>query len=238
MRTIIWFIYFWFYLLKMIPKLKVADRLLAEGKMQEHRDLVKNEVNKWANSLLKLAGADVTITGKENIPDEPVIFVSNHQGNFDVPLLLAHLDTAHSLLAKVELKKVPFINRWMEHLKCIFVDRQNPRQSVAAMNEAADLLKSGQSVIIFPEGTRSRGETIGEFKSGSFKIAEKAKVPIVPIVMDGSYKLMENNKNFIRPAKVKIKILPPIKISELSKQEIRQLPEQIRELIVEEKSKA
>lgn len=236
MRTIVWFLYFWLYLLAVIPLMKKADKLLAEGRIDEHREMINREVKKWASALLKLAGVTVEVEGIEHIPtDRQVLFISNHQGNFDIPILLASLDTPHALLAKAEIQKIPLIRTWMRHLECVFVDRDNPRQAVASIHQAVDILESGRSMIIFPEGTRSKGDTVGEFKAGSFKIAAKAKVPLVPVVIDGSYKAMESNKMWIHPAHVKVKILPLVEVADLSKEEIKELPQKLRQIIVDNK---
>ena len=139
---------------------------------------------------------------------------------------------ARSLVkAKIELAKLPFINRWMEHLHCVFMDRSDVRQSLKVINQAADYLKQGYSMVIFPEGTRSKGDTLGEFKPGSLKLATKAGVPIVPITIQGSYKIMEQNKFQIKPAKVKITIHKPILTSDLSKEQASDLPNVVRETI-------
>ncbi|MDD3430043.1 MAG: lysophospholipid acyltransferase family protein [Oscillospiraceae bacterium] len=234
-RTIIWFIYFWAYLVGLLPKLNRALKL-------QHTDMPAAdaigavEVKKWAASLLKLAGVKVEVTGLENIPtDTPVVFVSNHQGNFDIPIMLACLDKPHSLMAKKETLKIPLIRSWMKVLHCIFVDRGDARQAVASLNEAIANIKAGYSVIIFPEGTRSKGDEMGEFKAGSFRIAAKTGVPIVPLCLNGTYRAMEANGNLICPAAVTLKILPPVPTKGLSKEELKALPEQMRSLIAQNK---
>lgn len=232
MRTLIWFIYFWLYLLFLIPRMKKAERLAAEGKNDELDVLVQYNVRAWAGALLRLAGVSVTVTGLEHIPKCPAVFVCNHQGNFDIPILLTSLPRANGILAKQELKKLPFIRTWMCFFGCVFVDRKNPRQSVAALGQAAKNVENGLSVVVFPEGTRSKGDEAGEFKAGAFKIATKTKAPIVPLRMDGSYKVMEQNGNWIRPAAVRLTVLPPVETAGLTKEEIKELPEHVRALIV------
>ncbi|MEM1485751.1 lysophospholipid acyltransferase family protein [Oscillospiraceae bacterium PP1C4] len=232
MRTIIWFINFWISLVALVPSMLRAKRLTADGKLEACDALVQRKVHGWMSRVLRLAGVCVTVNGLENIPDTPVIFVSNHQGNFDIPILLCYLDKPHGIVAKMQLKKLPFINVWMDYLGCVFIDRDNPRQSVAALNDAAQKVQNGQSIIIFPEGTRSRSNQIGAFKSGAFRIASKAKVPIVPIRIDGSYKIMEANHMWIKPAAVNVQIFPPIETAALSKDEFRNIEDRVREIIV------
>ncbi|WP_028544447.1 lysophospholipid acyltransferase family protein [Paenibacillus taiwanensis] len=232
-RTLIWFIYFWLYLLFLIPGMLKANALYRKGRFAELDAYTAKQVGRWARSLLRVAGAKVQVQGLEHIPKEGAVFIANHQGNFDVPIMLGHIGAPKALMAKVELTKLPFIRVWMKYLRCIFVDRKNVRQAMNSLNEAAELVKNGHSIVIFPEGTRSKGDPIGEFKSGGFRVATKTGAPIVPIRINGSYKLMEANGNWIRPATVKVTILPPVPTAGLTKEDTAALPEQIKELIVQ-----
>lgn len=231
-RTIIWFIYFWLYLIMLMPKYLKASRLLKEGKIKERDELVNKLVPKWANSLLKLAGAKVTVTGAENIPKErAVLFVGNHQGNFDIPILLGCIDKPKAFIAKVEILKMPIIRTWMKHMNCVFLDREDMRQSLKVMGEAAEHLKNGYSMVVFPEGTRSKGDTLGEFKGAGLRMAIKANVPVVPVTIKGSYKLMEQNGFKIKPAEVEVAISESIETENLTKDEIAVLHERVRSVI-------
>ncbi|MEG1930630.1 MAG: lysophospholipid acyltransferase family protein [Anaerovorax sp.] len=231
MRTIWWFIYFWTYLIGLVPKMKRDQKLKEEGKEEELLANVNQVVYRWASRLLKVAGVQVTVKGLENIPKEPALYVSNHQGNFDIPILLAKLDSPKSIVAKVQMEKMPFISTWMKLFDCVFIDRENPRQSIKVLGQAEENLKQGKSVIIFPEGTRGKGGPLGEFKSGAFKMAFKTKVPIIPVVIDGSYKIMEANGNWIKPQTVKLTILPPISTTDMTKEQSRTIGEEVRLLI-------
>ncbi len=236
MRTVIWFIYFWLYLIVLWPSMHRAIRLDKAGDRAGRDAIVQKVIPRWAGTLLRLAGARVQVAGRENIPRGPVVFVANHQGYFDIPLLLAHLDAAHPLLAKQETLKIPLIRTWMRLLGCQFVDRDNPRQSVSCLNEAARMItQEGRSFIIFPEGTRSRGDAVGDFKSGGFKVASKAGVPVVPVVIDGSYRLMEGNGMWIRPAAVRVTILPPVETKDLDRAALKHLGDEVRGRIVQAK---
>ncbi|ANE45290.1 acyl-phosphate glycerol 3-phosphate acyltransferase [Paenibacillus swuensis] len=233
MRTIVWFIYFWIYLIALMPSLWKANRLEREGKLEERDALTAAVVRRWARSLLRVASVKVTLKGAEHLPKEAAVLVSNHQGNFDVPILLGYVGTPGALMAKKELLRMPIISTWMHHLRCIFVDRENVRQAMKSLQQAAELVSGGHSIIIFPEGTRSKGDAIGEFKGGGFKIATKAGAPIVPIRINGSYKVMEANTFgfLIRPAEVEVTILPPVETSTLTKEEANALPERVRDMI-------
>ncbi len=231
-RTAVWFGYFWLYLIKSMPEYFKANRLLKEGRIEERDIFVNSKASKWAKDLLKLAGAKVTVIGAENVPsDGAVLFVSNHQGSFDIPILLGCIDKPKAFVAKVEMLKMPIIGTWMKHLNCIFMDRNDLRQSLRVMNEATEYLKKGYSMVIFPEGTRSKGKPIGEFKAGSLRIAVKSNVPIVPVTIKGSFKLMEQNGFIIKPAEVEIVISEPIETVDLTKEELKALNERVYSII-------
>lgn len=232
LRTIVWFAYFWLYLIKVMPSYFKVNHLYKEGKIKERDMLVSSIASKWAQDLLKLAGARVKVIGAENLPaDRTVLFVSNHQGNFDIPLLLGCIQKPKAYIAKIEMLKMPLIRTWMKQMNCVFLDRQNLRQSLQVMGEAIEHLKKGYSMVIFPEGTRSKGNEIGEFKAGSLRIAIKANVPIVPITIKGSYKLMEQNGFLIKPADVEIVISEPIETFDLTKEQTNELHEKVRSII-------
>lgn len=186
----------------------------------------------WAKFLLLFAGIHVTIKGKENIPRYgTALFVSNHQGNFDIPVLLSSLTTPIGFLAKIELTKIPVIRNWMPLLGCVFIDRVNLRQSVKAVQECVGVIKKGYSMVIFPEGTRSQGKPLGEFKKGSLRLVEKVDVPIVPVSVNNTYAALEANNNRVRGANVTVVISPPIDFKQLSDEDQANINAIVRETI-------
>lgn len=188
----------------------------------------------WARFLISMAGINVRVSGLENIPDDgPVLFVSNHQSNFDIPALLGCINKSKGFLAKIELTKFPVIHSWMKKIGCVFIDRSDKRQSLKAIFKCIEVVKSGQSMVIFPEGTRSRGPVMGEFKKGSLRVAEKVQVPIIPVAINGTYKLMEANNNKIKSEDVEIKVLRPVYYDHLSETEKVNLNDYIRDIIKE-----
>lgn len=232
-RTIIWFIWFGLSLILSIPFIFRAQYLERKGKISEKNALVYKVTNLWASSLLKVAGAKVTIHGIENIPkDKTVLFIGNHQGNFDIPIYISQIPHLIGFIAKIELSKIPFVKTWMELMQCVFMDRSNMRKSGEAIITGIKNLKSGYSMVIFPEGTRSKGNKLGQFKAGSFKLATKSKCPIIPVTMNGSYKIMEHGKgSWIKPAKVELYIHPMIETSNLTKEELDLLPGKVYDII-------
>ena len=233
MRTILWFIYFWFIIIILSPLEWWAFHLKKSGDRARKERFVFPCVMAWAKSLLFLAGVKIEVEGKENIPsDEACVFVSNHQGNFDIPVLLTSLDKPNGIVAKKEISVLPFIKGWMQLLDCVFIDRENPRSAMKSLNEAIDIVRSGRSMIIFPEGTRSKGGHVKDFKGGAFRICEKAKAPVVPVCIEGTYKAMEANNYWIKPANVKVKILPAIETKDMDRTQLKGLADVVREEIV------
>ncbi|WP_297518245.1 1-acyl-sn-glycerol-3-phosphate acyltransferase [uncultured Clostridium sp.] len=238
LRTIAFYTKFAISLVTTMPLTKRLEKKVEEfdanNQIIEKYKYMHVESSKWAEPFIKLSGAKVTVFGAENLPpDIPVLFVSNHQSNFDIPLLMYYIDKPKGFIAKKELKKVPMINRWMTMMGCIFMDRSNLRKSAAAIIAGIKMLKSGQSLVICPEGTRSKGGPMANFKAGSFKLATKSKVPIVPITLNGSYKIMDgvDNKGKIKPAQVELYIHKPIYTKDLTKEEELALPKLVQDIV-------
>lgn len=224
MRTVLWFLYFWLYLIVVEPLLWRVRSLRKSGKMEEHDILTGRVIHNWSRRLLAAAGAKVTVEGLEHLPSGTAVYVSNHQSYFDIPLVLGYLGDPKGLVSKKEIDRIPFIRQWMRELGCVFLDRDNLRASVAALSEASDRVAAGYSMVVFPEGTRTETGEVGEFKAGAFKIAQKNKAPVVPFVLDGSLHLMGKHSLWIRPAAVTIRILEPIDTAGYGKEEWRALP--------------
>lgn len=233
-RSIIWYIYFFTSLLIFSPALLWAKHLEKKGKEEERMAFVKKCTEAWAGGLLKIGGIKVNVHGIENIPpDTNVLFIGNHQGNFDIPIYIKHINVLKGFISKIEVEKIPGVSSWMKQIKCIFMDRSNLRKSGEAIIKGVKNLKDGYSLVIFPEGTRSRGDKLGEFKAGSFKLATKSKKPIVPVTMNGSYKAMEISKPSwtIKPCTVDVYIHPAIDVASMSKEELDSLPTLVPEII-------
>lgn len=212
--------------------MKKGVKLKNTGDISVYKPFVDEELRKWLNPLVKSAGVDFVVEGKENIPEnEAVIYVPNHQGLFDMPALILNTPTPCGFIAKKELKKVPIVRTWMWLLDCVFIDRQNKREARVAIKEAIELINKGRSMVIFPEGTRSRDGVPLPFKSGVMMIAKETKAKIVPVVLEGIIDRFEGTKN-ITPGTVTVKFLPFIETENLSRDEMKAMPDQIRSQIV------
>ncbi len=220
------------YLLRTKKSLTQARKFEREGKISERDAIVNQLVPDWARYVVSTTGSSVEIVGAEHVPtDTAVVFVGNHQGYFDIPILLGFVPKPKAFISKIEILKVPVLSGWMEMMQCTFLDRKNMRQSIKAMDEAVQTVKKGYSLVIFPEGTRSRGGPVAEFKAGSFKLAVKAGVPIVPVTIDGSWRIYEGSKK-VAPAHVRVTLHEPIPTANISREELQSLAERTRAVIV------
>ena len=233
-RTILWFAYFWISLLGYIPLSCYICILQAQGRNERATQYAVTYARKWAQRLLRIAGCKVIVQGQEHVPQEAAVYISNHQGNFDVPIMLAYVGSVRGLVAKKELARLPFLHTWMRHLHCILVDRSSARAGAQSIVDAVHMLASGYALTIFPEGTRSRGGAMHPFKQGAFLMATKAGVPIVPVTIDGSYRMMEANRGLrITPATVRVTIHPPIATAGLDRQQRKDLAKDVQEVIAQ-----
>lgn len=186
----------------------------------------------WGRSCLFLAGLKIEVQGAGNIPsDTPAIYVSNHQSNFDIPIIYSGLPVNFNWLAKKELFRVPFFGHAMRKSGCIPIDRSNRRATMHSILEVAQQIKDGTSIVIFPEGTRTPDGRLQEFKKGALLVAAKAQVPVVPLAISGSYDIQPKDRWSIKPGKLKLTILPPVSTVNLKTRDIDQLTEKIHNLI-------
>ncbi|WP_203332841.1 lysophospholipid acyltransferase family protein [Planococcus beigongshangi] len=191
-------------------KLKGFQKKKPHLSRDEYDRLVHTEPLKWAAGIMKRTKSEVSVTGLERLPEGPVLFVSNHEGNFDIPVILSSIPKPFGFISKKEVKKLPIIPVYMEDMNCVFIDRTDRRSALKSISDTAEKLKEGHSILIFPEGTRSKGAGISEFKAGFMRIASDAGVPIVPLAIKGTADIMEKNNNKIRPANVTLEVLEPI----------------------------
>ncbi|MBK5242453.1 1-acyl-sn-glycerol-3-phosphate acyltransferase [Clostridium sp.] len=207
------------------------NNMIKHNTKLEVRDYLAKLVTKWSNFVLKIAGLNLTVVGKENIPDEPCVFVGNHQSNFDIPAILVNINRLTGVIAKKDMEKIPIMSYWMRKIHCVFMDRENPREAIKSISEGIENLKDGYSMLIFPEGTRSRSNNMGEFKKGSMRLPIKARVPIVPITLYDTHKAMEGNNGKIKKANAKIIIGKPIYTDDMSKEEKANIGETVKSII-------
>lgn len=173
---------------------------------------------KWVfKGILFLSGIKMTIIGEENVPkDKAVMYVGNHHSIFDIITTYTRVPGLTGYVAKKEIEKVPVLRTWMRHLNCLFLDRKDLKAGAKMIIDAVHKIKSGVSIFIFPEGTRSKDENVTlPFHDGSFKIATKSGCPIVPVVLTKTNRIFEDHFPWIKATHVTIEYCEPIILDEM-----------------------
>jgi 1-acyl-sn-glycerol-3-phosphate acyltransferase len=187
----------------------------------------------WAKTILFICRVKVEVRGLENVKaNSPRIYMSNHQSYFDIFTLLAGLPVDFKFILKQELMKIPFLGWAMKGARYISIDREDGRQAIISMNRAAERIRNGASVLIFPEGTRSEDGVVGEFKKGGFLLALKSGCDIVPMAIAGSRNIVPKGSRKVNRGTIFFNIGKPIPVAECSKREMNQLIEKVRAEVV------
>ncbi len=232
-RLILLFIFLTIYFIVSIP-IQLFELILEKFNM-DARNKSSLAIVKWGLKVIGfISGVKLEVNGIDNVPDDQaVLFVGNHISFFDIIVTYPLMKRPTGYIAKKEIKKVPFLSWWMYFVNCIFLDRKDPRQGLKSVLEASEKIKNGTSIFLFPEGTRSKDGKLAEFKDGGFKIATKAKAPIVPIGIQGTSDILENHFPIIKSGKVIVNFGKPVYTSEMSKAEQKSLPDLVREQVKE-----
>jgi 1-acyl-sn-glycerol-3-phosphate acyltransferase len=187
----------------------------------------------WAKTILALSGTRVEVIGAENVQlEKPQIFMSNHQSDFDIFVVLGFIPGQFRWIAKKELFKIPVFGGAMRNAGYIEIDRQNHEKAMISLDIAAQKIREGKSVMTFPEGTRSKDGIVKPFKQGMFHLAIKAGVPIVPVCIVGTASIMPKRSLRINPGKVTMIIDKPIDVTGYTPDDRLQLIERVRNVIV------
>jgi 1-acyl-sn-glycerol-3-phosphate acyltransferase len=187
----------------------------------------------WGKIQLRITGTQVRIQGLENLdPQGSYILVSNHQSTFDIFALLGYLPIQFRWTAKAELFHTPFMGWAMSRIGYIPIERGSPKKAYRSMLRAAEVVRKGMSVIIFPEGTRSPDGNLQPFKKGVFLIALKSQAPILPITIQGTSKIMRKGDWRIYPGQVRIQIDSPIETAGTPAEKEEQLSQRVRSTLV------
>jgi 1-acyl-sn-glycerol-3-phosphate acyltransferase len=192
--------------------------------------LFQNAAHHWSRLIGFISGIKVAASGLKNIPlNKPLILVANHQGAADIPVLLGYLPVRFRFAIKKELFKIPLFGWYLRQAGYFPIDRQVILSAYKTLDQIVGILKSGESVMIFPEGTRSRDGSLGKFKRGSLMAALKSGAPVVPIAIDGSYNIMPKGTYLVRPSRIRLSVGKPIYMTD--EKEYDQKVEEVREAI-------
>ena len=187
----------------------------------------------WAKILLLICNTKVKVIGEENLlRGKPQIFMANHQSDFDILISLAFIPVQFRWIAKKELFTIPVFGAAMRSAGYIEIDRSNREKAMQSIDEAALRIRRGKSIMTFPEGTRSRDGEIKAFKQGAFHLAIKSGVPIVPVSIIGSGRIMPKRSLRIKPGQIKLIIGKPIEVINFDIEKRRELIQKVRSEII------
>ena len=184
--------------------------------------------------IIWLSGIHLIVKGQEKVPkDQAVLYVSNHRSYFDIVTLYPLTNNTTGFVAKKELERIPFIRRWMRYMNCQFLDRENIKEGLKTILNCIATVKGGCSVCIFPEGTRTPGDDMLEFKEGSFKIAEKSGCAIIPLSLNNTIEIFEAHLPRIKKTHVIIEYGAPIYPKDLDRETRKHLDTYVSDIIRE-----
>jgi len=186
----------------------------------------------WSRSILLGTGIRLECSQSSALDcGRSYVFAANHQIMLDIPLVSLAIDCPFGFVAKAELAGVPFLGQAIRSSPSVFVDRTDPRSTYRSMQQAGENIRGGTSVIIFPEGARSYERGIGPFQKGAFLLALEAGVPIVPVTILDAFQVQNENRRMARPGVVHIVIGAPIPLEGLTRKDLPELMNTVRQAI-------
>ena len=216
---------FWLKIIPYLPWLYFSAKNAEKLPYDQRYPMLK----KAAARVVKTMKIKIDVIGKGNIPlKEGFLFVGNHQGTADAFIFITACDVPITAVSKAEGAKIPFMSNWYKAMEVIFFKRESLKDAVRMSNQLSDYLTRGRNVIIFPEGTRSFSQTMGEFRAGSLKGAVKAKAPIVPFALINAFIPVNSNQ---KRKTVKVVYCQPIHYEEYQDWSTTQLAQEIKDRI-------
>ena len=197
-----------------------------DGRMQH------NFVRLWARMILKTIFSPVTVTGLDRLDtSKPYLYASNHLSAMDIPVIYAHLPVQFRVMAKIELFSYPVVGWHLRRSEQLPIERDNALASMRSLNRAAETLKAGTPLLVFPEGGRSSTGQVRPFLSGVFYAAIKAQAEVVPMALVGLYELLPMNTYHIRPRPLEMLVGTPISSAGYSTREAEKLAAQVQKAV-------
>jgi 1-acyl-sn-glycerol-3-phosphate acyltransferase len=189
-------------------------------------------IRAWSRALLRAFGVRVNVSGRQNLPAGPAVYAVNHVSAGDIPVLFAHLPVDFRIIYKRSLSFVPVVGWCLTAARHIAIDRANPFRARRSLEAAAARIRAGTSVVVFPEGTRSRAAGVGPFKRGSFTLAIQARVPVVPVSLAGMEDVMPRGLKSLRKGSVALRILAALPTEGRRAEEAESLAEDTRRAVI------
>ncbi|MCL2190455.1 MAG: 1-acyl-sn-glycerol-3-phosphate acyltransferase [Treponema sp.] len=231
-KTVVCFAFVVLGVIGLVPFALLAVLLGFVGLRRPMSVFIYRLVQGWARGLIVLIGCKMTVVGRENVPKSGgICFVSNHASIADILMLLGYAGRPFGFVAKKELMAIPLLNVWISVLGGLFIDRRNPRKALKTINAGVKRIKAGGGMIIFPEGSRSRGKGLLPFRPGSFKLAAQSGAVIVPVALAGTYEVFERNYR-ANSCPVRITFCDPINVVDIPHEDRKMvLADRVRDVI-------
>ena len=199
-----------------------------DGETRAHRYLIS-----WAKLSLRLARIQITVAGLERLnPRETYVFMSNHASFLDILLVFACIPYNFRIIVKEEVFSIPFLGLAVRSSGQIPLDRENPRKGLRSIKSAADLLRKGVSIVVFPEGTRTRDGSVHEFKATLFVLPIRTQTPVVPVLIEGSYQALRRGRVLLNRCPMKLTFLEPVPADSLSDKDRASYAEKVRRILI------
>ncbi|MDR3305738.1 MAG: 1-acyl-sn-glycerol-3-phosphate acyltransferase [Clostridiales Family XIII bacterium] len=226
---------FAFWMFSTLPPIRThrreIDKYRAAGDFENEQEWIRKAENVWGPLVLRHYGIAVDVGGNGNLPDGPVLFVSNHEGFGDIVVFMDAIRTKQfGFVAKDELGRVPIFGTWIRRIRSLMLERDDPREAVRVFKTGEEWLRQGFSLVIFPEGTRALNRGMAAFNRGSLRMAMRTGVPIVPISIRGTWRLFEE-KGGPRRGTARFFVHPTIETKGLAKTDESALSDRIEEMI-------
>ena len=188
----------------------------------------------WARGLFRLCGIQLEVSGTEHMdPQGAYVIVGNHNSYMDIPALFGSLPKLPQFMAKRELAKIPFLGAALRAGRHVLVNRGNHASAKGSLDQAAERLRGGAAILIFPEGTRSTTGELGAFKTGAFRLAKLGQVAVLPVGIQGTRHILPKHGRVIRTHHVVVRIGPPISAADVQSASLNELSERVRSKIAE-----
>jgi 1-acyl-sn-glycerol-3-phosphate acyltransferase len=192
----------------------------------------------WSKLVCIISLCPVKVIGKEKLDRKrSYIFISNHQGSYDIFLIFGYIGQTIKWVMKQSLRKIPLVGYACERAGFIFVDNSSAQAAAKTIKIAESKLKNGASIVVFPEGSRSRTGKMNKFKKGAYQMALDLKLPIVPITINGSFNVLPIHTYLIHPHKMELIIHDPVETYSIQAENIREIAVKIKELVDESREK-
>lgn len=202
---------------------------LVIGMFDPRRRLILGITRLWGRLILWVCGVKVAVSGLENLPSGPALYAANHASALDIAIVFGRLPVDFRIIYKKSLNWAPIVGGFLAGARHVAIDRQNAFNARRSLEAAAQRVRGGLSVLVFPEGTRSRDGAVQPFKRGSFVLAQETGVPIVPVSIVGVRAVAPGGILSARPGRVDVHIHPPVPSVGRSTDE---LAREVREIVV------